>query len=81
MNKALVEKLTTVKTNLSNELTNQKDKLKTIEESLHDTKLNPYGVTSIDFSERQELLEDILKMEGCVMGIDLALETCQEDVV
>ena len=39
------------------------------------------GVTTIDFSERQELMEDILKMEGTLMGLKLAIETCQENAV
>jgi hypothetical protein len=39
-------------------------RLKELETEFSDTKLNPYGITTIDFSERQELLEDTTKMQG-----------------
>tara|TARA_B110000503_G_C7150581_1_gene414964 strand:+ start:667 stop:909 length:243 start_codon:yes stop_codon:yes gene_type:complete len=50
-------------------------KLNNLETEFADVKLNPYGITSIDFAQRQELLEDKTKMEGCVMGLKLAKET------
>ena len=50
-----------------------------LEEEFADLKLNPYGITSIDFAKRQELSMDTLKMEGTLMGIDLALETYEEE--
>jgi len=53
-------------------------KLQTLENELNDTSLNPYGITTIDFSERNEMLEDILKMEGVLMGLQLAMETYDE---
>jgi hypothetical protein len=54
-----------------------------IEEEFANVKLNPYGITSIDFAKRQEMSSDMLKMEGTVMGLTLALETydrAMEDV-
>ena len=48
-------------------------------EELADLKLNPYGITSIDFAKRQELSTDVLKMEGTLMGLDLAIETYEEE--
>lgn len=48
--------------------------LKRLEEEFANVKLNPYGITSIDFAKRQELSSDVLKMEGVVMGIQLALD-------
>lgn len=49
--------------------------LNKLEEEFANVKLNPYGITSIDFTKRQELSTDILKMEGTIMGLTLALET------
>ena len=49
--------------------------LQKLEEEFANVKLNPYGITSIDFSKRQELSTDVLKMEGAIMGLTLALET------
>lgn len=53
--------------------------LKQLEEEFANVKLNPYGITSIDFSKRQELTKDTIKMEGVIMGLTLALETFKED--
>ena len=49
--------------------------LKVLEEEFANVKLNPYGITAIDFTKRQELSSDLLKMEGCIMGLNLAVET------
>jgi hypothetical protein len=49
-----------------------------LEEEFANVKLNPYGITSIDFSKRQEKAADSLKMEGVLMGLQLALETYEE---
>ena len=54
-----------------------------IEDDFANVKLNPYGITSIDFAKRQEMSTDVLKMEGTLMGLTLALETydrAMEDV-
>lgn len=54
-----------------------------IEDDFANVKLNPYGITSIDFAKRQEMSTDVLKMEGTIMGLTLALETydrAMEDV-
>ena len=48
--------------------------LEQLEKDFADVKLNPYGITSIDFAKRQELAQDVLKMEGTEMGLELALE-------
>jgi hypothetical protein len=52
--------------------------LKKLEEDFANVKLNPYGITAIDFSKRQELSCDVLKMEGCLMGLTLAVDTYDE---
>jgi len=63
-------------------ITAQKTELDTeiqkLEEEFANVKLNPYGITSIDFSKRQEKTADSLKMEGVLMGLQLALETYEE---
>lgn len=68
-------------------ITEQKEsisaELAKIEEDFANVKLNPYGITSIDFAKRQEMSIDALKMEGTIMGLTLALETydqAMEDV-
>jgi hypothetical protein len=53
------------------------NEIKTMEEDFANVKLNPYGITSIDFSKRQEKSSDSLKMEGVIMGLQLAIETCE----
>ena len=53
---------------------NEKELAK-LEEDFANVKLNPYGVTSIDFSKRQDLSIDLIKMEGVLMGLQLAIET------
>ena len=57
------------------ELETQKSELERIETELSDQKLNPYGITNIDFSKRMELMEDIKKIEGAVMGLNLAKDS------
>jgi hypothetical protein len=52
--------------------------LKRLEEEFANVKLNPYGITSIDFSKRQDISQDNLKMEGVLMGLKLALDTWDE---
>jgi hypothetical protein len=52
--------------------------LQDLEVEFANIKLNPYGITAIDFSKRQELSSDVLKMEGCLMGLKLAVELCDE---
>jgi hypothetical protein len=60
-------------------VTAEKDKLAVelakMEEDFANVKLNPYGITSIDFARRQEMSTDAIKMEGVLMGLTLALET------
>ena len=46
-----------------------------LEEDFKDTKLNPYGVTQIDFSKRQELKEHMSRLEGAINGLKIAKET------
>jgi hypothetical protein len=63
-------------------VTNEKqvldEEIKKMEEDFSNVKLNPYGITSIDFSKRQEKTSDSLKMEGVIMGLQLAIDTYEE---
>jgi hypothetical protein len=63
-------------------VTNEKqvldDEITKMEEDFSNVKLNPYGITSIDFSKRQEKTADSLKMEGVIMGLQLAIDTYEE---
>ena len=60
------------------ELANSNEALAALEKELANVKLNPYGITSIDFAKRQDLSKDTIKMEGVIMGLTLALETLEE---
>ncbi len=64
--------------NVTAEKSTKEEELKKLEEEFANVKLNPYGITSIDFTKRQDLATDILKMEGVIMGITLAIETFGE---
>lgn len=64
--------------NVTAEKSAKEEALAKLEEEFANVKLNPYGITSIDFSKRQEMATDILKMEGVIMGITLAIETFGE---
>ena len=69
-----------IKLNLLTEQKNNfEEELKKLEDEFADVKLNPYGITSIDFSKRQELTADVLKMEGAMMGLTLALELIDDE--
>jgi len=72
------EKLNLTLANVTAEKNKAVAELAKLEDNFADVKLNPYGITSIDFSKRQELSQDILKMEGTEMGLQLALEAFEE---
>jgi hypothetical protein len=65
---ATIQLITEQKESITAELTK-------LEDDFANVKLNPYGITSIDFAKRQEMSTDALKMEGTLMGLTLALET------
>jgi hypothetical protein len=69
------DSLTAAKESVEADLSARKEELAKLEEDLSDQKINPYGITNIDFSKRLELVEDITKMEGVVMGLQLAQDT------
>lgn len=50
-----------------------------LEDEFRDTKLNPYGVTEIDFSKRTEQQQLMLKLEGGIDALNLAKETFKID--
>ena len=51
------------------------EQVEKLEEDFKDTKPNPYGVTQIDFSKRQELKEHMSRLEGAINGLKIAQET------
>lgn len=69
------EQLEQTMARVSGELEKINKELGTMEQDFANVKLNPYGITSIDFGKRQDLATDALKMEGVIMGLTLALET------
>ena len=73
-----LEKLDLAIQNVETELANQQAELEKIEAELSDQKLNPYGITNIDFSKRLEIMEDIQKIKGAIMGLNLAKDSYVE---
>ena len=69
------EQLQTTMSRVTEQKQTAEAELARLEEEFANVKLNPYGITSIDFGKRQELAQDVLKMEGVIMGLTLALET------
>jgi len=49
-----------------------------MEEDFANVKLNPYGVTKVDFEERNRIKDQILRLEGAVEGLILAKTHCEE---
>lgn len=68
------QKLQAVIKQIEEEKARVSEELAKLEEDFANVKLNPYGITSIDFSKRQELTSDVIKMEGTIMGLQLAIE-------
>lgn len=72
------DKLLQTLQNLTVEKESLSEELKILEEEFANVKLNPYGITTMDFSKRQDLSIDVIKMEGSIMGISLALDLYDE---
>ena len=70
----IIGKLKSTLQNLNQTIEVNKAELAKLEEDFANVKLNPYGITSVDFSKRQELSQDTLKMEGTQMGLQLAID-------
>lgn len=45
------------------------DELETLESEMNDVKINPYGITKIDFGKRNDLVEKRTKLIGAVEGL------------
>lgn len=50
----------------------------TFEEEFQDTKINPYGVTKVDFEKRNAIRDQIIRLEGAVEALTLAVAHCEE---
>jgi hypothetical protein len=75
----IIGKLKSTLQNLNQTIEANKAELAKLEEDFANVKLNPYGITSVDFSKRQELSQDTLKMEGTQMGIQLAIDLLENN--
>lgn len=75
----IIGKLKGTLQNLNQTIEANKAELAKLEEDFANVKLNPYGITSVDFSKRQELSQDTLKMEGTQMGIQLAIDLLENN--
>jgi len=49
-----------------------------LETDFANVKLNPYGVTKVDFEQRHKIREQILRLEGAIEGLILAQKHCEE---
>jgi hypothetical protein len=47
-----------------------------LEEEFSNMQVNPYGVTTLDFEQRQKLVEVITKLQGGIEALELAKEQC-----
>ena len=47
-----------------------------MEKKFADMQINPYGVTTLDFEERQKLIETITKLQGGIEALELAKQEC-----
>ena len=52
--------------------------VKQLEEDFQNTKLNPYGITKFDFTKRNDIKDQILRLEGAIEALVLAKEHCDE---
>jgi len=74
----LKQRLQAVIKQIEEEKARSSEELAKLEEDFANVKLNPYGITSIDFAKRQEITTDVIKMEGTIMGLQLAIEQYEE---
>ena len=62
----------------NNQLQKANEDVNKLETEFADMKLNPYGVTKVDFTRRNEIREQILRLEGAIEGLILAQNHCEE---
>jgi hypothetical protein len=62
----------------NNQLQKANEDVNQLEADFADMKLNPYGVTKVDFTRRNQIREQILRLEGAIEGLTLAKAHCEE---
>ena len=62
----------------NNQLQKANEDVNKLETEFADMKLNPYGVTKVEFFKRNEIREQILRLEGAIEGLILAQKHCEE---
>lgn len=62
----------------NNQLQKANEDVNQLEADFADMKLNPYGVTKVDFTKRNQIREQILRLEGAIEGLTLAKAHCEE---
>lgn len=62
----------------NNQLQKANEDVNKLEAEFADIKLNPYGVTKVDFEQRTRIREQILRLEGAIEGLTLAKQHCEE---
>ena len=62
----------------NNQLQKANEDVNKLETEFADMKLNPYGVTKVEFFKRNEIREQILRLEGAIEGLSLAQKHCEE---
>jgi len=62
----------------NNQLQKANEDVNQLEADFANMKLNPYGVTKVEFTKRNEIREQILRIEGAIEGLILAQRHCEE---
>lgn len=62
----------------NNQLQQANKDVNELEAQFADMKLNPYGVTKVDFTKRNQIREQIIRLEGAIEGLTLAKQHCEE---
>jgi hypothetical protein len=62
--------------NLVNQMQERIGEKEEMEKKFADMQVNPYGVTTIDFEERQKLVEVITKLQGGIEALEIAKAQC-----
>lgn len=55
--------------NFAAQIKQTSDEIETLETEMNDVKINPYGITKIDFGKRNDLIEKRTKLIGAVEGL------------
>ena len=62
----------------NNQLQQANEDVNKLEADFADMKLNPYGVTKVEFTQRNQIREQILRLEGAIEALILAQNHCEE---